>query len=51
VPIIRNRFIRGNSAITHEELEFGGHLFPLEKPVEVAKRINLAIQQLAEKCD
>ena len=40
---LRNSFIKGNSMITHEALAFGGHMFPLEKPVEVANRLNTLI--------
>lgn len=36
----RNHFIKGNVGMTHEEFDFGGHMFPLEKPIQVASRIN-----------
>jgi pimeloyl-ACP methyl ester carboxylesterase len=46
LPILRRRFLEGNPAIVHQELNFGGHMFPLEKPLEVAKKINDTIQKL-----
>jgi len=36
----RNHFIKGNVGMTHVEFDFGGHMFPLEKPIQVASRIN-----------
>ena len=47
VPRLRNRFIGANSQhIRHIELPFGGHMFPLEKPVEVAITLNDLLAQL-----
>jgi pimeloyl-ACP methyl ester carboxylesterase len=40
---LRNHFIKGNAAITHESLDFGGHMFPLERPIQIASRINTLI--------
>lgn len=46
VEKLRNPFIKGNLTITHESLNFGGHMFPLEKPIEVASRVNILIEKL-----
>ena len=43
VPKLRNRFIKGNPTVTHKALNFGGHMFPLEKPTEIASDINAII--------
>jgi len=43
IPKLRNHFIKGNAMITHEALDFGGHMFPLERPFHVASRINTLI--------
>jgi pimeloyl-ACP methyl ester carboxylesterase len=45
-PNLRNHFIKGNACITHEEFDFGGHMFPLEKPLQVASRINTLIADI-----
>jgi pimeloyl-ACP methyl ester carboxylesterase len=42
----RNHFIKGNVGMTHEEFDFGGHMFPLEKPIQVASRINNLIADI-----
>jgi pimeloyl-ACP methyl ester carboxylesterase len=42
----RNHFIKGNAGVTHEEFDFGGHMFPLEKPIQVAFRINTLIADI-----
>jgi len=49
VPKLRKYFIKGNACITHEEFDFGGHMFPLEKPVQVASRINTLIGDIVAK--
>ena len=36
-------FLKGNPTITHLTLDFGGHMFPLEKPVELAQQLNQII--------
>lgn len=46
IPQLRNRFLKGNPSLVHEGLAFGGHMFPLEKPIETANKINQAISQL-----
>ncbi|MFQ3249655.1 MAG: pimeloyl-ACP methyl ester carboxylesterase [Glaciecola sp.] len=33
-------FLKGNPTITHQSLDFGGHMFPLEKPIELAAQLN-----------
>jgi pimeloyl-ACP methyl ester carboxylesterase len=43
---LRNPFIKGNLTISHEAFDFGGHMFPLEKPIEVASRVNILIEKL-----
>lgn len=48
VEKLRNPFIRGNSMITHEAFDFGGHMFPLERPIQVASRLNTLITQFIE---
>jgi pimeloyl-ACP methyl ester carboxylesterase len=46
IPKLRNHFIKGNACIVHEEFDFGGHMFPLEKPIQVAFRINTLIADI-----
>ena len=44
VPVLRNPFLKNNSVIEHLELDFGGHMFPLEKPVELANKVNMILK-------
>jgi pimeloyl-ACP methyl ester carboxylesterase len=42
-----NKFIKGNPSVSHQTLAFGGHMFPLEKPIDVAKEINQILLELS----
>lgn len=44
VPFLRNAFIRDNQL--HHEVVQGGHLFPLERPIEVAETLVSLIDKL-----
>lgn len=48
IPRLRNRFLKGNPDIVHQEFGFGGHMFPLERPQEVADRMNQIITALLD---
>lgn len=46
VPYLRNPFLRNNKNMKHIEFASVGHMFPLEKPIEVAKLIKkIALSQ------
>lgn len=48
IPRLRSPFIRGNKHyIHHIELPFGGHMFPLERPTEVASALNELLAQFS----
>jgi len=40
VAVLRNPFLKNNPNIQHLEFEKGGHMFPLEYPLELAAKVN-----------
>ncbi|MDT0594182.1 alpha/beta fold hydrolase [Glaciecola petra] len=47
VPYLRKPFLRHNNNMKHIEFASAGHMFPLEKPIEVASLIeNIALSQV-----
>lgn len=44
-PYLFKPFLKKNPTMVHEEFPYGGHMFPLEYPVELAKKLSeLALQ-------
>ncbi|MBF7072950.1 alpha/beta hydrolase [Glaciecola sp. MH2013] len=46
IPSLRKRFLKANPTLEHEELTFGGHMFPLERPIELAQRLNVLLKEI-----